>query len=590
LPDDRHQRLPAAVAAITASVRQHDPCVLAVFVAGLLVNLPFSRMGFMPLDASIVFDGGWRILSGQIPWRDFTTPYGITPSVMQAAFFGLFGRTWLAFCLHSSVLNGAFAVLVYQLGAVLGLPRPLALFYALCSSFFFYPMVGVPFVDQHSFFFSLAAIAAATGGNLANSERVQRWLWASVPLLGLLAFLSKPVPFAFAALALPVLLFVPGRSRLRSRVAPLLAGLGLAAIGSAVLILVLGIPWSPMVEYLLVRPREVGALRTAGAAQLAERIIARYDNLPVALGLGFIGNAILLYRAAFVGLVLAGIWAIRRRDSEVTIDAWRLLSAMLLAPWAYFTSMLFGFVTNNQTQNSIAFYPVAAALLHAAVCAELRILENGARTWVTDRPIPPLARSTHTLLRAFMIVVLAGISFFPIRHWTLDVSTWTTRVNMTRMVNDMTFDFALAARSEGALPAGMEFLRWTPSPPTFDLQGWSDLVAFLRQHEGNVLIIGDTLVTYGLVGRPSVAANLWFHPGLTMPDPSEESFAAYEEDLMRRIARYDVRYIVVEGDGTRLGFDVGQAGRLSALLRADWVETHAFGPNRVYERIPRRPD
>ncbi len=77
------------------------PFALALFVVGLLVNLSFARMGFMPLDHSIVFDGGWRMLNGQVPWRDFVTPFGVVPSAMQAIFFALLGTTWFAFCLHA---------------------------------------------------------------------------------------------------------------------------------------------------------------------------------------------------------------------------------------------------------------------------------------------------------------------------------------------------------------------------------------------------------------------------------------------------------------------------------------------------------
>jgi hypothetical protein len=67
----------------------------------------------LPLDQSIVFDGGWRMLNGQMPFRDFTTPAAIVPSAMQVPFFALFGVTWFALCLHAAVVNGLFCVAVY---------------------------------------------------------------------------------------------------------------------------------------------------------------------------------------------------------------------------------------------------------------------------------------------------------------------------------------------------------------------------------------------------------------------------------------------------------------------------------------------
>jgi hypothetical protein len=585
------ESLPQGAAGPTAAatLRTHYAFALSAFVVGFVVNLTFARMGFMPLDASIVFDGGWRILSGQVPWRDFATPYGVTPAAIQAVFFAFAGQTWLAFCLHASMVNGAFAVLLYSLLVVLRLPSPLAFFYALCSTFFFYPMVGVPFIDQHSFFFTLAALAAAITANHALSSRAQWWFWAAVPPLAILAFLSKPVPFAFAAPALPILLLLPAPARRRTRASGLALGMGVSVIALGLLVAVLRVPAATFMEYAIDRPRDMGALRTTGVAQLAGRVVARYDNLPTAMGLSFIENAITLYEVSLVALPLViGIWAIgRRRDAEIGGDLTRLIAALVLAPWTYVTSMLLGFVTNNQTQNSVAFYPVGAALLHTAICAELRIVTRGLTLSLGDRRVARLHASSTALIRFSSMIALVLLSLAPVRHWTIDTTTWITRVDMTRMVNDMTFDFALAAHSENDLPAGMEFVRWTPSPASFDLHGWSGLVEFLRSHDGNVLILGDTLVTYGLAGKPSLAPNLWFHPGLTMPAVSEPDFAGYDEALTGRLQRFNVKYIVVEGDATRLGFSVGQLPRFSAALASDWTLTRTFGPNRVYEPTTR---
>jgi len=579
----------AASPAAAATLRTDYAFALAAFVVGFVVNLTFARMGFMPLDASIVFDGGWRIFSGQVPWRDFVTPYGVTPAAIQAVFFAFAGPTWLGFCLHASMVNGAFAVLLYSLLVVLRLPSPLAFFYALCSTFFFYPMVGVPFVDQHSFFFTLAALAAALTANYAVSPRAQWWLWAAVPPLAILAFLSKPVPFAFAAPALPILLLVPAPARQRTRASGLALGIGVSVIVLGFLAAVLRVPAATFMEYVIDRPREIGALRMTGVAELAGRVVARYDNLPTAMGLDFIQNAVTLYQVSLLALpLIIGIWAIgRRRDAEIGADLTRLIAALVLAPWTYVTSMLLGFVSNNQTQNSVAFYPVGAALLHTVICAELRIVTRGLTLGLGGRRVARLHASSDALIRFSSVTALVLLSLAPLRHWTIDTTTWITRVDMTRMVNDMTFDFALAARSEDALPAGMEFVRWTPSPANFDLHGWSSLVTFLRAHEGNVLILGDTLVTYGLARKPSVAPNLWFHPGLSMPAVSEPGFSAYDEALTERLQRFEVRYIVVEGDATRLGFSVGQLPRFSGALASDWTLTHTFGPNRVYEPATR---
>jgi hypothetical protein len=591
--------------------RRDAPFVLALFAIGVIVNMVFSRMGFMPLDHSIVFDGGWRILGGQVPWRDFVAPSGVVPSAMQAVFFAVLGTNWYAYCLHASVINGLFAVLAYWLLATLRLPRPLAFFYGLCATYFFYPPVGVPFMEQHSFFFTLAAITSAVAGNHARGAGVQRLLWGIVPFLGLLAFLSKQVPFAFAALSLPAILLVPGAAPIRTRLLAVSAGAAACGAACLVLFVAFGIDWATFVEYTFVRPGATGAARAGAIGELAAKVARRYTNLPEALGLTFVGHAILFYRACLIAFPLMLLIWLRKRQVQpaLTGDVVRLCTALLLAPVTYVSSMLLGFTTNNQTQNSIAFYPVAAGLVHAALCAELRVLEAGLsgfpnragappgrlaeaaglwcrKAWRWIRGIetrPPGMVPRTVTLRSVMVVLLVGLSADPVRHWTTDTITFASDIDTTRFVNDMSFDAALAARSRNRLPPGMEFLRWTPSPPDYDLDAWTGLVVFLRTQNKNFLLIGDTLVTYGLAGRRSIPSNLWFHPGLTLPDVSEPAFDVYQADLIARAERHDVRFVVVE-ERRRMGLALDQLPRVSAWLAESWCETRAFGVNRVFER------
>ena len=68
--------------------------LLLVSVFGFALCWQIGRIGYLPLDQSIVFDGAWRVVSGQVPWRDFVTPNGLSPILMQALVFQLFGVSW----------------------------------------------------------------------------------------------------------------------------------------------------------------------------------------------------------------------------------------------------------------------------------------------------------------------------------------------------------------------------------------------------------------------------------------------------------------------------------------------------------------
>ena len=179
---------------------------LGLFAAA--IELYYGRRGFMPIDQSVVFDGGWRTLSGQVPFRDYTTPNAIIPSLIQGLFFWVLGVSWTVYLVHAAVFNALFAMLVYILLRLCGGDRLTSFFYGALSAVVFYPPVGAPFHDQHAFFFALLAITLAVGArDQTRSLEVQRVLWAAVPFALTAAALSKQTP---------ALLAFPSYSRWRS--------------------------------------------------------------------------------------------------------------------------------------------------------------------------------------------------------------------------------------------------------------------------------------------------------------------------------------------------------------------------------------
>ena len=62
-----------------------------------------GERGLFGFDQSIVFDGGYRVLRGQVPYRDFIIPIGPVVFWIQALFFALFGVEY-----HTCILAAAF--------------------------------------------------------------------------------------------------------------------------------------------------------------------------------------------------------------------------------------------------------------------------------------------------------------------------------------------------------------------------------------------------------------------------------------------------------------------------------------------------
>jgi hypothetical protein len=140
----------------------HAIALPSLFVFGTLICLYYGRDGFMPIDQSIIYDGAWRVLCGQVPLRDFLTPTGIVPILVQTAFLQLFGVNWFAYCLHAAAFNGLFAML---------------------SAVVMYVPSGTPLMEQDAFLFMLLACVACGASARAGRRAPLRWFAAGLCLV-----------------------------------------------------------------------------------------------------------------------------------------------------------------------------------------------------------------------------------------------------------------------------------------------------------------------------------------------------------------------------------------------------------------------
>ena len=286
-----------------------------LFAFGVAVSLYYGRRGYMPLDQSIVFDGGWRVLSGQVPFRDYHAPNGFTVHALQALCFAVGGVNWFTYCLHAALINGVFAVLVARLLLRLELYPAAAYLWGALSALVLYPPFGVPYMDQHAFFFSFCAVYAAVAGRQREAGgRSARALWLGLPAILVAAGLSKQIPSVFAV---PLVLAVAGLDR------PARAGrrLGWMAAGAALTVgaLVLagalaGVDPARLDTYFRQLPSEVGEERLGfvpGLGPLLERMRATGE----VLGLRVLG---LVHGAAALAVLgaLALAWSGPRRRAR----------------------------------------------------------------------------------------------------------------------------------------------------------------------------------------------------------------------------------------------------------------------------------
>jgi hypothetical protein len=111
-------------------------------------------------------------------------------------------------------------------------------------------------------------------------------------------------------------------------------------------------------------------------------------------------------------------------------------------------------------------------------------------------------------------------------------------------------------------------------------------VAFLRQEEGAIYVFGDLTILYALTGRGSAGESLWLHPGLTLPEPGEPAFAAWEDRLLGDLTRRGVRFFVRESRQTYNGLRLSQVPKVAEFVEAHRKRRVSFGPIDVIELSP----
>ena len=492
--------------------------VAALFLFGLALGLHFARMGYMPLDQSICFDGGWRWLSGELPFADYVAPNGFPVHALQAAFFALFGVDWFAYCLHAAVVNGLAVVLVDRLLVRLGLARAAASVFAACTAIAFYPPFGVPYMDQHAFFFSLVALVAALEAARARTARRVQLLWWCSGVALALAYLCKQIPSVFFA---PLVAWIAVWSERR-----VFRGLWNAAKGALATLAVALAAGALLVPefayrvrtYWLDLPSEEGARRLGYVPDVGS-VLRRFEETRVQLDLWSITAVHLLcVPSALVGLAL-----LRRAWRE---REWRwgaVLGRAAAAECVLLSCLMFIALTGNDKEIGVPLV-FASTGLAAAALATLGSVGGAARRWATRAAV-------------LLLALIAA----------RDAWTFGERVVATRKVNDMTFDAALAEASAAELPEEFAYLRW--SVPKLVRYTPSDLRAlrdYLRSRGGAFFLVGDASPLYGMLGQPSISPALWYHPALTFPVPHDPRFPEFEQRLLERFEARGVRTIVIE--------------------------------------------
>lgn len=173
--------------------------ILSIF--SFFINYYYSSLGVLSQDTFAYYDTGYRVLNGDVPFKDYWTVSGPLIDYLQAIFFYFLGVNWNAYVLNGSLLNAFISILFYQLLKSYKLNDLINFFYSICFSILANPSMGVPFPDHYSVFLSLSGIFFF----LIAIQNQKYHLWFITPILFFFSFFSKQTPSVYLFIIIVVL-------------------------------------------------------------------------------------------------------------------------------------------------------------------------------------------------------------------------------------------------------------------------------------------------------------------------------------------------------------------------------------------------
>lgn len=557
-------------------------------IAGLaLLAFLFCRIcgsrGFFPLDQSIVYDGAWRIIQGQVPFKDFVAPIGPGAFFYQAFVFILFGVNFSSYILGAALLNALSAALAFLLVRRYS-PDSLILpcVSGLLSSVWFHSQIGTTYPDQTAMFLCLAALFCAlywkkaplvdrNEGELvenkskASSKKERavkhfKSILETLPktegtkfepadfaagILWGLAFLTKqnyavfflPLLFISVAFAPPT----PKTERLHS-----LWG-GVAAIFAIFAAwLLLFSDWRLFIQYFLAIPVNEGLRRLgsigAESSEIRVNAVILFTNLALALS-----SFAILYSAVKKG------WVERRGDNSPFLAT----ITLFLITYSYLMIK----TTNNNPVNAWGFLPLIIGFGFLNV----------------DKTVAESGKILKWALRGTGGVAALSILVFGV------LSAWNRNAQ----------DFASPAKfAPLSWPPNAHLLLWcdqTPAGLTDDgrrvvifKKDVERLTKYLATTNAKFFVFPDFTALYGFLGVPSPQPLLWFHKGLTYPCEYDKKL---DEGIVGSLKNNEIDTIVVEeyswfGTAARLN----DFPLLKKFISANFARKGAIGIYSIYRR------
>jgi hypothetical protein len=507
----------------------------AIFAGGFVWAA--GHRGVFILDQSIMFDGGWRVYQGQIPYRDFVTAFPPLPFFIQSLLFHLRGVSFSAMVLGAAVMNVIGTICIIWLTRRL-LPElpPIALIAGLLTAVWFAAPFGTLWFEQTGFFFNLLALVALVRSrDSARYARIVLRIAAGVLLAS--SMLSKQnaglefIPIALGVAAIPQM---PQLRRAAAAVFQTCAGL---VLGFAIFGVWLWIFSSPAEFWhcYVVLTRQIGT--------------DRIGFLTTVIGMLTVG---VTWHYSIVALAALALGVSKARTAPD--KAPNLALIVWIVAGSVFYQNLFKLHTDNEIENSLPYLGLVYGLSFGLFWK-----------YGVSEEIRTASRAKKALLIGAGCIVL-GLPFYAGLR-----DSWSRRVQ----------EFPSGATFTNSIQVpGMSGVKWG-EPTYFGLestishQDFEALNTWLSAQNVNFFVFPDSTILYGLHGRVSPQPWLYFSPGHSF---LKEELPKVDAAVVESLHRNNVRVVILEKDSWVKNQNLWkEMPRLKAWIEQDFEKAQEFG-------------
>lgn len=450
----------------------------------------YGFIGIMPMDNTVLFNGGYRVLNNYIPFNDYWLVTGPILDYLNALFFKVFGISWKSFMFHSSLFNSLLAIASYFFFLKLNLNYFFAFFYALLISILFYPVVGTPFVDHHSTFFLILSFYA-----LIISIKTDNYKYfIFIPTVLLLSFLSKQTPAAYGIITISLITIIMlffNLDKFKEKILYILFGCLISLVVFILFFILTGIKFQNFFNQYIMFASSIGGNR-----------LSSYEFNLI--------NEIINYKflSYFIFLLIFLLFKVKNNKKVIKKNFLIISSFLCLCLLMIFHQII------SLNQNFIFFLiPLLCGLIH----------------------------SFHKSLKSkYLLIFTLGICIF-------SVSKYHLRFNEERKFNELeNIDISLAKDAK-ILDQKLSGLKWitylNPNNPQTELDNLKKVIEILKRDKSKKILITNYQIISPIVDIYDNSPNQWHHPSVSFPLNGNKYFPMYKNYFLKNIIKNNIDFI-----------------------------------------------